>query len=83
MANLEQSEILRDAFQTIDGQKALEVLREISGYDKRVRLAETEREQCFNTGKVALFSEILEAIRQPQQKRKSNGRRNKQSESEY
>lgn len=76
MADLKQSEILRDAFSTIEGQKALEVLRELSGYDSRVRLAENDRQQCFITGKIALFSEILEALRQPKQKRKSNARRN-------
>ena len=76
MTNEEKS-ILQDAFITADGQKALEVLRKLSGVGKACYFAQNEREQAYILGKIDFFREIEKSLNENQIKVK-NGRRNKQ-----
>ena len=53
---------LKAAFSTIDGQKALEILRKISGVDRVCYYAQNEREQAYFLGKIDFFRAIQNAL---------------------
>nr|DAL85818.1 MAG TPA: SAMP Motif [Caudoviricetes sp.] len=66
------SEILQACFGSADGEKALEVLRRLSGYDRICCLKAGEREQCHALGRASLFDDILKSITP---KKEKNGRK--------
>lgn len=76
----EQASILKAAFTTADGQKALEVIRDIAGFKRgKFYVSTNDRDQAYFLGKIDLVCEIEQGINQEIQ-RKSNVRRSK---SEY
>lgn len=78
----EQALILKAAFTTADGQKALEVIRELAGFKRgKFYISTNDRDQAYHLGKIDLVCEIEQGINQ-EIVRKSNVRRSK-SESEY
>ena len=75
----EQRKTLEAFFSTYDGEKILEILREMSGYDRRVSFQPDARREAYDLGRASVFSDILSAIK-PVKKARKNGRT---SEPEY
>ena len=59
---------------TSEGQRVLEILRTMSGYDYSTKLAKDERVQMYKLGKDDLFAEVLSIINYTKGKIK-NGRK--------
>lgn len=75
----EQRNTLEAFFSTYDGEKILEILREMSGFDRRVSFQPDARREAYDLGRASLFSDLLSAIK-PVKKARKNGRT---SEPEY
>lgn len=72
----EQASFLKAAFETVDGQNALEVIREIAGFNRnKFYISTNERDQAYQLGKIDLVREIEQGINSTGSK--TNGRRNK------
>ncbi len=69
----EQADILRAAFASVDGEKALAVLRDLSGVDRGCYFCANEREEAYFLGKIDFFRAIEKALNDNQTKAK-NGR---------
>lgn len=76
----QESMILSRAFSTEDGKAALEIIRDMSGYDKRTFFCGDERNSCFNQGKAALFHDIVEGMNTTKIRKDNGRRRNRKSE---
>lgn len=76
--NKEQlSDLFNSVFvDTSEGQRVLDILRSMSGYDLSTKLAKDERVQMYKLGKADLFAEILSIINHNNGKIK-NGKRRK------
>lgn len=68
-----QTDILRAAFTSVDGEKALQVLRELSGVDRSCYFCTDAREEAYFLGKMDFFRVIEKALNDNQTKAK-NGR---------
>lgn len=65
-------EIFDIVFTTPDGKKALEYIKDICEYDRRVVLLANERNQCYMLGKASVYSQIVEIMKQKTKKGKKN-----------
>lgn len=65
-------EIFEIVFSTPEGKKALEYIKEICEYDRRIVLLANERNQCYQLGKASVYSQIIEIINQKTKKGKKN-----------
>ena len=76
--NKEQlSDLFNSVFvDTSEGQRVLDILRSMSGYDLSTKLAKDERVQMYKLGKADLFAEILSIINHTNGKIK-NGKQRK------
>jgi hypothetical protein len=76
--NKEQlSDLFNSVFvDTSEGQRVLDILRSMSGYDLSTKLAKDERVQMYKLGKADLFAEILSIINHTNRKIK-NGKQRK------
>ena len=82
MISKEEAQILKDCFNSVDGEKALAVLRRISGYDSVLNgLKISEREECYALGRASVFNDVLKAI--TQKKEKTNGKQSKSLSDEF
>lgn len=82
MISKEEAQILKDCFNSVDGEKALAVLRRVSGYDSVLNgLKISEREECYALGRASVFNDVLKAI--TQKKEKTNGKQSKSLSDEF
>lgn len=65
-------------FTTDEGAKILEILREMSGYDRRVCFQPDARREAYDLGRASLFADLISATK-PIKKARRNGR----TESDY
>lgn len=73
----ELSDLFNSVFvDTSEGQRVLDILRSMSGYDLSTKLAKDERVQMYKLGKADLFAEILSIINHTNGKIK-NGKQRK------
>lgn len=82
MISKEEAQILKDCFNSVDGEKALAVLRRVSGYDSVLNgLKISEREECYALGRASVFNDVLKAM--TQKKEKTNGKQSKSLSDEF
>ena len=76
MLSREQKDNLRLVLSTVEGQKALEAIRDLSDIEFTIRtLYPNERKQCHSLGRASLYTDILDIVNEKQKKRKAtNGR---------
>lgn len=67
----EEKTILRAAFTSADGEKALEVLRKHSGADRLCYFSQNEREEAYCLGKIDFFRTIENSLYENQPKEKN------------
>lgn len=62
MTKNEKSDLFKRLFSTADGARALEILMEDLGYNRRTLLADSDRQQCYLLGRANAVQYILDTI---------------------